>query len=357
MRKAALFGLALFAFVLPAQAENLAVADHAVSGFIVPGYERLAQAAELEVLRIGELCQSPSDAALAQARDQFEGLVQAWSRIEIVRFGPVLENNRLERILFWPDRRGIGLKQVQGLLAEKDDAVLTLEGLRQKSVAVQGLGALEFVLYGTGAGTLTTPDGAYRCQYGQTVAKAIQATAEELVDAWTAPEGIAAHMRNPTQENPDYRDRTEVLRELLGVWVHGAEMLRDTRLGPVLGVGDGPDSANPKLGLFWRSNLTVASARWNVSGMRDLFIISGLGDLIEENDRWAAGAYVFELDNFDAAARKVSDQPIAETLADKDGWTGVNYLWILTRSLQNIAVQQLATPLGVGVGFSALDGD
>ncbi len=356
MNKAVLLAFVTLAFAAPARAEEFAVADQAISGFIVPGYERLAQAAELEAQRIGDLCESPSDAALEQARQQFEGLVQAWSRIEIVRFGPVLENNRLERILFWPDRRGIGLKQVQGLLADKDDAATSLEGLRQKSVAVQGLGALEFVLHGTDAETLATNEGSYRCQYGRTIATAIQATAEELVDAWTASDGIAAHMRDPKPENPDYRDRTEVLRELLGVWVHGAEMLRDTRLGPVLGVGEGPQGANPKQGLFWRSNLTVSSARWNVAGMRDLFIISGLGDLIEEKDRWAAGAYVFELDNFEKTA-KGADKPLAEMLADKDGWDRVRYLWILTRSLQNIAVQQLATPLGVGVGFSALDGD
>ena len=53
---------------------------------------------------------------------------------------------RLERILFWPDRKSIGLKQVQAALAAKDTSITDAGKLKGKSVAVQGLGALEFLL-------------------------------------------------------------------------------------------------------------------------------------------------------------------------------------------------------------------
>jgi hypothetical protein len=44
-------------------------------------------------------------------------------------------------------------------------------------------------------------------------------------------------------------------------------------------------------------------------------------------------------------------------LEDPDGLARLKYLIILTRSLQNVAVIQIAGELGLSVGFSALDGD
>src|SRR3546814_8604156 len=41
-------------------------------------------------------------------------------RSEFLRFGPLVAANRYERIYFWPDPRGITLRQVQGLLGQAD---------------------------------------------------------------------------------------------------------------------------------------------------------------------------------------------------------------------------------------------
>ena len=67
----------------------------------------------------------------------------------------MLQDNRFERILYYPDRKGLGLRQVQALLAEQDASVLAVGALEGKSVAVQGLGALEFVLPDNLASSIT----------------------------------------------------------------------------------------------------------------------------------------------------------------------------------------------------------
>lgn len=330
------------------------VAEAAVRSFIVPGYGRLAQQAELAVIKFDQMCKNPSPDALATAREQFGALVRAWGRVELVRFGPVLEDNRLERILFYPDRRGLGQRQVERLLATQSEAGTDLAQLRAQSVAVQGLGALEYVLFGRGAEILGTGTGAYRCQYGKTIARAIWQTGEDLVDAWLRPDGTLAHMSYPQPGFSDYRDAHDVLTELVGIYVHGAELLRDARLGPLL--GQTRDGAKPKSALFWRSDLTLDVLKANAGGLKDLFIISGLGELVGEDGRWAAGALVFELDNFSRAASDIA-RPLEKSILTPKGWGEVNYLRIVTRSLQNIMAGQIAADLGVGVGFSTLDGD
>lgn len=353
---ALLFGVLLLlpAGISSAQADNRDIIRNAISGFILSGYERFAGEARLTHDLIEALCEKPNATMLGAVRDQFGALVTNWSRIETVRFGPVLKDNRLERILFWPDRRSIGLRQVQAVLATKDQTAIHPLTLRQKSVALQGLGALEFTLFGTGSDQLITSDGTFRCTYARTIADALTMTGDEIANDWKAPEGIAHHMRNPSPEWDDYRTEREVLQELLGVWVHGAELIRDTRIKPFF--ADTAKASKYKSALFWRSNLTIPAIRANASGMRDLFIVSGLSDALSPEMRWAGGALIFEFENFDRTASEVV-LPIIEAVIDGEARSKINYLLILTGSLQNLTIDQIAVELGLSVGFSALDGD
>src|SRR5690606_25449867 len=100
------------------------------------------------------LCRDPSQDNLDAARAGFAALVGAWSQAEIIQFGPITEDNRSERILFWPDRKSIGLKQVQAAIADHDESATDPDRISGKSVAMQGLGALDFILFGTGSDDL-----------------------------------------------------------------------------------------------------------------------------------------------------------------------------------------------------------
>jgi len=338
----------------PAAAATSDIARNAVNGFIIPAYERFAGEAQIGEALFDALCAVPDAPNLQMVQDQFRAIVIAWSRVEAVRFGPILQDNRLERILFWPDRRSRGLRQVQGVLATKDETATSLESLQQKSVALQGLGALEYVLFGTGYEELATADGAFRCSYGRTITQALAAIGEATAEDWLDPDGTARHLIDPSPEWDDYRTETEVLQELVGIWVHGAELIRDTRILPFF--KETVEDTDYRSALFWRSDMTIPSMRANVAGLRDLFIVSGLSDALEEGNRWAGGSFLFEMQNFDRTAGEI-DLPISEAVTDTDGRAKINYLFILTRSLQNLAVEQIAFELGLNVGFSALDGD
>jgi predicted lipoprotein len=325
-----------------------------IDGFIRPGYADLAARASAMRASADTLCAAPGEGALESSRSDFAALVAAWSRIEIVRFGPIVADNRLERIFFWPDRRGIGLRQVQAVLAEEDATALDPDSLRAKSVAVQGLGALEFVLFGTGSEALLSTEGDFRCRYAVAIAGAIESVAEAVSAEWASPDGIAERLLQPMENYPDYRTNLEVMSELIGVFVRGTELLRDTRLKPFLGV-DGA-APTPRSAPFWRSRQTLVSIGAAVNGMCDLLDASGIVDTLTGADAFTAGAFDFECANFAAAATGINpDFEIA--LADPAMRAKLDYLLILIGSLQDIVVVQLAPALGVSAGFSALDGD
>ena len=110
--------------------------------------------------------------------------------------------------------QGLGLKQVQAVLASQDATAADPATLAGKSVAMQGLGALEFVLFGTGADVLAATGDGFRCRYGAAIAANLDAIAAALQDEWQAPDGFAARWTAPGPENPLYRDRQEALTEL-----------------------------------------------------------------------------------------------------------------------------------------------
>ncbi|MBC8130404.1 MAG: hypothetical protein H7Y08_08795, partial [Rhizobiaceae bacterium] len=143
LRSASLAAFLIF-FPAPAKAAGEAevtradVVSNAVDGYVLPSYAAFADAGRRMAEGQHDLCASPGSESLHEARKDFAALVQAFSRVEYVRFGPIMEDNRLERILFWPDRRGVALRQIQAILAEKDETATTVAGLHAKSVAVQG---------------------------------------------------------------------------------------------------------------------------------------------------------------------------------------------------------------------------
>ena len=189
----------LLAGALPASAAMKAsdVIQRAIDGFVRPAYASLHDQAGSLTKAMHALCQVPSKKDLDAARAEFSATVAAWSVAEIIRFGPIAENNRLERMLFWPDRKSIGLKQVQAALSDKDPTAADPAQLATKSVAMQGLGALEFVLYGDGAEALAGKDDPYRCAYGAAVADNIETIAADVSDAWNKPDGFAALWARP----------------------------------------------------------------------------------------------------------------------------------------------------------------
>ncbi|MER8612318.1 imelysin family protein [Mesorhizobium sp. M0220] len=341
---------------LPASAAVKAsdVIQRATDGFIRPAYARLHDHAGSLTEAMHTLCQAPSQDNLDAARAEFAGVVDAWSVVEIIRFGPIAENNRLERMLFWPDRKSIGLKQVQAALAGKDPVAADPAQLATKSVAMQGLGALEFVLHGDGADQLAGKDDGYRCAYGAAIAGNVETIVGEVSDAWNKPDGFAALWANPGPQNALYHDGTEAVTELVGVFINELEMVRDVRLKGF--VGAKPEADKPKQAIYWRSQNTARSLTGNLAGMDALFQASQLGDALPPDARWMAESVHIQLTNGIEAAKAIRG-PIDKALVDPAQRRKLDYFSLVTSSLTTLIGTRLTAEFGLTAGFSSLDGD
>ena len=345
--------------ILPAPAAHANQASdeviaNAIDGFIRPTYGWLVQDTAALGKNLDTLCTSPSADNLKAAREAFSKTTVTWSEIEIVRFGPITEHNRLERMLFWPDRKGTGLKQVQAALAGEDVTATDATKLAQKSVAMQGLGALEFVLFGTGADELAGTSAAYRCSYGRAIAGNVATIAGEVDAAWRDDKGFASQWQHPGAANPLYRDASEAVTELLEVYVNGLELVRDVRVNGFLGKDAASDK--PKQALYWRSQGTAAALGGNISGMKALFDASKFGSLLPADSGWIAQSIDFEFANAQNAVAGITG-PIDAVLADPEKRAKLTYFGVVTSSLSELFGTRLAGALGLTAGFSSLDGD
>lgn len=349
--------LILLCWASVAQAEAIKPAEvlqGAVVDVIRPNVLRFDSASRGLSSAMQALCAAPSAHGKAVAQRQFGLVVAAYGQIGFLRIGPMMEANRADRLLFWPDRRGIGLKQVQAILSSQDSAAISLAGLQAKSVAVQGLGALDYVLSGTDADTLTRPEGAFRCAYGSAIADNVAEIAGDLVEGWFAPDGIADHLQMPRAENVDYRSDVEALEALVGLVAHGLEAMRDQQLNPFIATAAAP--AKPKQAPFWRSGQTMALLGGTIEGMRGLIGGSRIATAVPEKDKGLADSIDFEFRNALRAIDLVT-LPVEQAVAEPKQAAALGYLALVTGSLQAMVGEQLSAALGLSVGFSALDGD
>ncbi len=354
-----LLAAAFAALAAPAFAQsaipNEQIIQGAIESYIQPSFHRFAEDAAALKLGVTALCEAPSAEALTVARDAFKPAIVSYSRIEFVRIGPLGLGDRLERLLFWPDRKGIALRQVQAALADEDPTATSPETLREKSIAMQGLGALEFLLFGTGSDDLAKTSG-YRCAYSQAIVTLVDDLATTLDAEWhdTSPDGAVAHMLSPQPTFDDYRTHTEVLERLAATMIHGTEAIRDQRITPILGVATG--SPKPRSALFWRSNMTIPSIAANFSGIHDFFLAARYPEAIGIANAWVAKGAIFEFENAARAAATIT-APMEQAVADHEQLQAFKYMAIITGSLDHLLGENLAAALGLSVGFSALDGD
>ena len=343
----------IFSCAVPAAAQDGAGARIAET-FARPAFAELQKTAAAAELEIGALCTMPSAEALTKARGAFAELVPAWGKASVLRFGPLADEHRMERIYFWPDPRGIALRQVQATITGEDESATSSENLAQKSAALQGLPALEFALYGSGADDLAGGATAYRCRFAEAIAGNIASIADELLAGWADGTDFTGAFTAPAADTEPYRSAGEVDSEIVRALSTQLRFMHEAQLLPALGADIG--KARGKRAPLWRSELTFALVTAQLDGVRDLMNAAGYESTIPEETSWVPGAILFEIGTARAALDGVEITP-ADAFADETARDKIEFAGLTIESAAANITEKLAAALGLIVGFNALDGD
>ncbi|MBC2768736.1 imelysin family protein [Pusillimonas minor] len=317
--------------------DNNQVGQRWAEAYIQPALARFTQAANQLAIEIKGACEVPGSKSGDRLAEAFNSMVTAWSRILFLRFGPLVEANRYERISFWPDVRNVSLRQLPKVIAQYKSG--QAPDLSAQSVAVQGLPALEYVLYRDGGvlqagASAASADKAMQaqCDYAVAVAHNLTNTGKQLEHAWSLQGGYGGAFVQP-RPAAAYRSTEEVLSEGIKAMSTGLQFISDIQIKPAL------TSDNVKLLPYWRSDQTIAALRAGMAGVREFMQV---GQLSLGDQAWAGQQFLAELKR-------------AETLLQ--GPEDLQAVVLILDNARALLVQDIAPAAGVALGFNALDGD
>ncbi len=343
---------ALLLTAMPARAEpdyramTLAAVDLAV----VPGYESFRDRAAALDRSAGEFCASPDARDLEPLRRAFHGAMDAWQSVQLVSYGPVEEFHRGQRVHFWPDKKGAGDRQMRQLLKDGTAEPLLGNRIAFASVAIQGLPALETLVFTDGDKLAGGADAAVRCQMVTAIAGNLARIGAELAGAWTGPKGYRTVLAQAGAPASPYADSRQAAAQLFNA-LHGhLEAVAEVKLAHPM--GGAPEAARRQRAESWRSERSLRNITQNLQAVRAVIESALLPVLPQANAARLADA----LASAETAAQAVPGT-LEGALETEAGWQAMATLKARVKDLGRALEAEAGAPLGMAVGFNGLDGD
>ena len=301
-------------------------------------------------------CSGRDAADLDAVRTRYHETMDAWMGVQHLRFGPVELFMRSFRLYFWPESQDKVAEAVRALLAEGDAGLLAPDRFRNTSVAVQGLPALEYLLYG---GDVPVA-GSAGCGLLTAVAANMHEIAAGIIADWQGGDTDFANIVNaPGPDNRYFATHKDATLAFFKSLHGGLQTLADIKLKPVL--GDSIGTARPQLVESRLSERALRNIRGNLAALEALYLGeggAGLGTLGRDYGNDA------ELDPLMRRAFRITretaraiEEPLAEAVSNPERRPEVEKLLTQVLALKQIVRTRLAATLELQVGFNALDGD
>ena len=129
-------------------------------------------------------CENISSKSLLVLRSKFHYALNAWMKIQHIRFGPIQDFNAHSRIQFWPDKHAVSIRQLNKIIKQKNLESLDPNNFTFKSVAIQGFPTLETILYTKHEDLLKGDKSQYLCDLTSSIIINIITLIEDTLKIW-----------------------------------------------------------------------------------------------------------------------------------------------------------------------------
>lgn len=354
-------------FVLAAVAASLAVPAGAadfnppleslITGFVRPAASGFAETAASLPAAVTAICQDHNAATATDLAQSFSATVEDFSRLHFLRFGPLLTDDRINRLAFMPDTRGTAQRQIRKFYASGEAEAITADTLKDKSVALQGLTAFQLVAFSKTGAPVLGAQGKHKdqtCAYALAIAENVAGIAQAVSLDWSDPDGYSALLLSAGPDNERFRTSKEAIEFVFNSLVTGLIIARDQDILPALGTSR--DKAKPRRFPFSRSGNSIRFLSGELSGIHDAVSSLELKDMTPDEFKWIFGTLSFELGNAQTLLGKLQP-PLRKTFLEGEAYEQVSVLAITLQSVRDTLALELAGALDLAGGFNALDGD
>ncbi|MDV6253858.1 imelysin family protein [Vibrio sp. EA2] len=297
-------------------------------------YAFLAQSSSLEQA-FSDFCASEAKDSSA-VKQQWHETMRAWMALQGQQRGPASALEQSWNVQFWPDKKNTTGRKMSALT--KSDQVWSAQQISTQSVTVQGLGALEWLLYDSGS-TLETNSNT--CSTGVSIAKNLNAKAKLIAQAWG---------QNPWKAMQNTQWESEYISLLSNQLDYSMKKLSR----PMAKIGH----PRPYFSESWRSGTSLVNLKANVQSMQTLYFANGKGldSLLREQGKSSLAdrvtrQFAMTLDSWP------EENSLFTALQTVDGYRAVLAQYNKLEQLKYLIHEEVAIELGVVIGFNATDGD
>ncbi len=270
-------------------------------------------------------------------QQQWHQTMIAWMALQGQERGPADALAESWNVQFWPDKKNTTGRKMTAIT--KQDKVWSASEIANNSVTVQGLGAIEWLLYDVQSPLLTSKEQA--CKSAIAISQNLANKAELIETAWRV---------NPWKQ----LDQQSWTSEYIALLSNQLEFSMSKLSRPLANIGQ----PRPYFSESWRSKTSMLNLKANVEAMQALYLAdgNGLDKMLRENDL---------IDLADRVKSQYSDLietwPLQASLFDmlqtKEGYRATLSVYNKMDQLKYLLHDEVSVELGVVIGFNATDGD
>lgn len=260
----------------------------------------------------------------------------AWMALQGQERGPAQALEQSWNIQFWPDKKNTTGRKMHALT--RQDKAWSSQAIAAQSVTVQGLGAIEWLLYDNSS-NLTS--NSTTCLTGIAIAEHLNKNAQIIALAW---------QENPWQQLNGKEWQSEYISLLSNQLDYAMKKLSR----PLANIGQ----PRAYFSESWRSQSSLVNLKANIVALRALYLAQGEGldETLRQRDKQELAERVSQ--QFDLILATWPEQnSLFVTLQDKEGYRTALTLLRKLEQLNYLIHDEVAVELGVVIGFNATDGD
>jgi predicted lipoprotein len=187
-----------------------------IDKFAIPAYEALQKSSVQLVKSSTDFCSNADEKSFEILRRSFHQTMDTWQSAQILRSGPAMKSMHFYRLEMWPDRSNAASKHLRKLLKEANPDSLKPEKFARASTAVQGLSALERLIYAKDVKTTdfqTEGKANFKCHLVQAISQNILSISNMLLKSWL--QDYREVMSKPSKDNDFFETDKAVAAQFL----------------------------------------------------------------------------------------------------------------------------------------------
>lgn len=269
-------------------------------------------------------------------KKQWHRSMLSWMALQGQERGPAAALEQSWNVQFWPDKKNTTGRKMSALIQQ--NKTWKADDIAVQSVTVQGLGAIEWLLYDESS---DLSRNAQTCQTGVAISRHLNQNTQRISDAWSS---------NPWASLNEKEWHSEYISLLSNQLEYAMKKLSR----PLANIGQ----PRPYFSESWRSQTSLSNLKANVEALKALYLANGEG----------LDATLRGMDKAELADRVVNQfgvtlatwpeqKSLFAALQDKEGYRMALTQLRKLEQLKYLIHDEVAVELGVVIGFNATDGD